>query len=73
VPYTVVRSIFDNVKDDLSLLGHLIDGGKVKPFKVVGYLIRLSGTIKRLILFPANSRHTGRNRAIFMGKLIKQI
>lgn len=73
VPFIVARSIFDSVRDDLSLLGYVTDGGKVKPFKVVGYLIRHPGTIKRLIVFAANSRNAGRNLAIFMGKLIKQI
>jgi adenosylhomocysteine nucleosidase len=73
LPFIVARSIFDSVKDDLSLLGQVTDGGKVKPFKVLGYLIRHPETTKWLILFSANSRNAGRNLAIFMGKLIKEI
>jgi nucleoside phosphorylase len=73
LPFIAVRSIFDTVQDDLSLLGHIIVNGKVTPLKALGYLICHPGQMRKTIAYSVNSQKARGNLAFFLYNLVKDI
>jgi hypothetical protein len=73
VPFIAVRTIFDTVQDDLSLLGHMMVEGKVTPLKALGYLISHPGRVRKIVAYYINSKKARRNLAFFLHNLAKDI
>jgi adenosylhomocysteine nucleosidase len=72
IPFITVRSISDSIEDDLSILVDVMDGEKINPIKVMGYLIAHPGQLRMMASRVANSRKAGKNLAVFLGKLARE-
>lgn len=73
IPFLAVRSIFDTLRDDLSLLHHITAEGRIRPFKALGYFVCHPEQLKQTANYSTSYRKAGRNLATFLCKLTKEI
>jgi len=74
LPFIEVRSIFDGVQDDLSLLSRIIPpDGKVKPMTALADVISHPERMKTLAYYAGNAKKAGRNLTVFLRKLIDEM
>jgi adenosylhomocysteine nucleosidase len=73
VPFIAVRSISDNLADDLSLLADITAGSRVKPLKALGHFIHHPTDLRTAALLLTNSRKAGKNLALFLDTVVKNI
>jgi adenosylhomocysteine nucleosidase len=73
LPFIVLRSIFDTVQKDLSLLSHVTVEGKAAPLKAAGYFIGHPGQLGKVGSYVSDSQKAGRNLALFLHKFVKDV
>jgi nucleoside phosphorylase len=69
IPFLAVRSIFDAVQDDLSLLERISVNGKIAPGKVLGQLLAHPSCLGEFTTFYRNYRKAAQNLAVFLDEL----
>jgi adenosylhomocysteine nucleosidase len=72
-PFIAVRSIFDAVDDDLSLLDHIAVSGKLNPLKACSRLIAHPGDLGTLLGYSRNAVKARKNLAAFLFDLVEKI
>jgi adenosylhomocysteine nucleosidase len=73
LPFIAVRAVFDNVRDDLSILDDMTSGDKIVPRRVLFQLASHPSKAINLIQLVNNSRKARRSLAIFLAELIENI
>ena len=73
LPFIAVRAVFDNVRDDLSVLDDMTSGDKIVPRRVLLQLGAHPSKAIDLIRLLNNSRKARQSLAIFLAKLIENI
>jgi adenosylhomocysteine nucleosidase len=73
IPFLAVRSIFDSLEDDLSIMEKITLDGKIAPFKALGQVIRHPGYSKDMRRYYNNYRKAARNLTLFLNTVISGI
>ena len=73
VPFIAVRSISDNLEDDLSLVADITAGNQFKPLKALGYFVHHPSQVKTAAVLVSNSRKAGKNLALFLNKMVNNV
>jgi nucleoside phosphorylase len=70
LPFIEVRSIFDSLKDDLSLLSEIMSKSKVRKVTALTNCISHPKRIKIMSHLASNAKIAERNLAVFLSRLI---
>lgn len=73
IPFIAVRSISDEVGDDLTLLVQISAGNKIRPQRLVRAILRRPKNLKTLISCYRDFRLAGKNLAIVLSELVGKI
>jgi hypothetical protein len=73
LPFLEARSIFDSVRDDLSLLTQILSEGRRNPVLAAANCILHPEGIRTLAYYAGNSKKAARGLAVFVSRLIKEI
>ncbi len=72
-PIIVVRSIFDTVQDDLTVLDNIMSNGKINPRRMLPYLLIHPGQTKSLFRYAGNSKKARRSLTVYLSALVEKI
>ena len=70
IPFLGVRTVFDAVHDDLTLIGRITSGGKIVYWKALKEIIFHFGRLKDLTCYYRNYLKAAQSLAQFMGQLM---
>jgi adenosylhomocysteine nucleosidase len=73
LPFIEVRSIFDSLKDDLSLLSEIMSKSKVRKMTALANCISHPKRIQMMSHLASNAKIAERNLAVFLSRLITEI
>jgi adenosylhomocysteine nucleosidase len=73
IPFITIRSIFDSVNDDLSLLERATVNGKISPKKALYNIISHPVDIKNAIYYSQNMRKASKHLSIYLDQFLHGI
>lgn len=73
LPFITIRSVFDSVQDDLSLLGHIMANGKLKFPGAMGHFIAHPGKIKKAVEYSLKANQAQKNLSLFLDQFLDKI
>jgi adenosylhomocysteine nucleosidase len=71
IPFITVRSIFDQVNDDLSFMFEISTDGKIDQGAAAAYVLKHPGQIKNMAYLAKCARRAERNLAVFLEKVME--
>ena len=73
IPFVTVRSIIDEVGDDLSFLDRISEGGKIAPTRILKWLLTNPGGLKILVSSYRNYRRAAANLSVVMQAVVRKV
>lgn len=73
MPFIAVRSIFDTLQDDLSVLDNVTFDGKIVPRRMLSCLISHPGQVKNLVRYANNAKKARKSLAVYLTGLMEKM
>ena len=70
IPFITVRSILDEVQDDLTCLTRISTDGKINQGAAAAYILKHPGQIKEMAYYARCAKKAEKNLALFLEKLV---